>query len=90
MERAGIKNNPWGQSKGAVLLQLMYIPALKTKNRYEVVWDARTDTNYVQLVHAQQQNFPHKMETVMGTTVGNQIEKMVLPVYRCRIKDKQG
>ena len=89
MERAGIKNNPWGWSKGAVLLQLMYIPALKTKNRYEVVlWDAGTDTNYVWLAHAQKQNFPCKMETVMVMTVGNRVERKVLPVYRCQIKDQ--
>ena len=88
MELAGVKNNPWGWSKGAVLLQIMYIPALKTKNEAEVVlWDTGTDTNYVQLAHAQKQKFPFKMETVMVMTVGNQVERKVLPVYRCQIKD---
>ena len=44
MEWVGVKNSPWGRSKGVVLLQLMYIPALKSKNRYEVVlWDTGTD-----------------------------------------------
>ena len=87
MEQAGVKNNPWGQSKGVVLLQIMYIPALRKKNRYEVVlWDTGTDTNYVRLAHAQKQNFPYKMET----TVGNQVQRKVLPVYRFQIKDWRG
>ena len=80
MELVGVKNNLWGRSEGAVLLQIMYIPALKTKNEVEVVlWDTGTDTNYVRLAHAQKQKFPYKMETVMVTTVGKSLTCVSLP-----------
>ena len=62
----GGKSNPWGRRKGQVLHQCMYIPALKSKDNYEVVlWDTGSDTNYVRQEHAENQGFPYRMETVI-------------------------
>ena len=80
-----------GRAKGQVLVQTMYIPALRKKNGVEVVlWDTGTDTNYVRLEQAEKQRFPYRMETAMVTTVGGEVQRKTLPVYRCKIKDQRG
>ena len=69
----------------------MYIPPLRTGGDAEVVlWDMATDSNYVRLDHAEAMRFPNKMETAVVQTVGGRIQKKVLPVYKCLIKDLVG
>ena len=69
----------------------MYIPPLRTGGDTEVVlWDTATDSNYVRLNHAKAMRFPYKMETVVVQMVGGRIQKKVLPVYKCLIKDLVG
>ena len=74
-----------------MLLQLMYIPSLRTGGDAEVVlWDTATDSNYVRLDHTEAMRFRYKMEIAVVQTVGGRIQKKVLPVYKCLIKDLMG
>ena len=68
--------NPWGRHKGQVLHQMMHIPALNSKSNYEVVlWDTGSNTNYVQLEHAENQGFPYRVERCIVMMVGDQLEE---------------
>ena len=70
---------------------MMYIPPLKTCGDQKVVlWDMATDLNFVRSDHAEAMRFPYRMETAIVTTVGGEVKKKVLPVYRCYIRDLFG
>ena len=69
----------------------MYIPPLKKDRQLKIVlWDTAIDSNYVRLSHAEVMRFPYKMETAVVQMVGGRIQRKVLPVYRCLIRDPVG